>query len=169
MIEQIDEVVADHPEWSRAHQDSSTGTMRLVQSFLEIYLNYFLPQYLNEMLLYIREKARGGIAAWDCSASHVLTIDTIDHLTTNMDFSADILARAMFFFENKTFSDGMPTENELDEDVGFALYFDEKINGDILLAFDNTTGLWGTVRVTQLINNVLIDEITVHQSIVQVK
>ena len=49
------------------------------------------------------KKARGGIAAWDCSANRVLTFDTIDHETTNMDFSADILARAMFFFQNGTF------------------------------------------------------------------
>ena len=48
-------------------------------------------------------QTRGGIAAWDCSARAVISTDTIDHATTNMDFSADILARAMFFVRNETF------------------------------------------------------------------
>ena len=48
-------------------------------------------------------QTRGGIAAWDCSARSVISTDTIDHATTNMDFSADILARAMFFVQNETF------------------------------------------------------------------
>ena len=102
-------------------------------------------------------KARGGIAAWDCSASRVLTLDTIDHLTTNMDFSADILARAMFFFQNGTFSQNEPKDdmahnvpNDQDEDTGFDLYYSETIGRDVLLAFDNSTSQWGTVRVTQL-------------------
>ena len=48
-------------------------------------------------------QTRGGIAAWDCSARYVISTDTVDHATTNMDFSADILARAMFFVQNETF------------------------------------------------------------------
>ena len=111
------------------------------------------------MLIYIRKKARGGIAAWDCSASSVLTLDTIDHHTTNMDFSADILARAMYYFQNKTFfeeeAEKDPLVNELNEDIGFALYFygntsSIDITTGILLAFDNSTDQWGTVRVTKI-------------------
>ena len=32
-----------------------------------------------------------------CSVKAVKSVDTIDHATKNMDLSADILARAMFF------------------------------------------------------------------------
>ena len=113
----------------------------------------------HKLLDNIHEKTRGGIAAWDCSASRVLTLNTIDHLTTNMDFSADILARAMYYFQNKTFVEEEAEEDpvliELNEDIGFALYFNGNTNSldnttGILLAFDNSTAQWGTVRVTKL-------------------
>ena len=44
-------------------------------------------------------QTRAGIAALGCSVKAVKSVDTIDHATKNMDFSADILARAMFFSE----------------------------------------------------------------------
>ena len=47
------------------------------------------------------------MAAWDCSA--VISTDTIDRATTTMDFSADILARAMFFVQRETFYVAPPT------------------------------------------------------------
>ena len=63
--------------------------------------HYFLGQeFLKTIKAY---QTRGGIAAWDCSAASVISTDTIDRATTNMDFSADILARAMFFVQNETF------------------------------------------------------------------
>ena len=67
-----------------------------------------------------------------------------------MDFSADILARAMFFYQNGTFSPETKTD-DLDEDIEYDLYYSDNVNGTVLLVYDNVNGTyqWGTVTVTQ--------------------
>ena len=46
------------------------------------------------------EATRRGIAAYDIGIQGVLDCDFIDRNTTNMDFSADVFARAQWFDEH---------------------------------------------------------------------
>ena len=66
-----------------------------------------------------------------------------------MDFSADILARAMFFFQNGTFTPEAKTHDP-EEDIEYDLYYSDNVNGTILLVYNNASGTnqWGTGTVT---------------------
>ena len=44
-------------------------------------------------------QVRAGIAAWDAGVDKIYSHELIDYYTTNNDFSADIFARAQFFFQ----------------------------------------------------------------------
>ena len=70
-----------------------------------------------------------------------------------MDFSADILARAMFFFQNGTFTPEAKTHessHDPEEDIEYDLYYSDNVNSTILLVNNiaNGTYQWGTGTVT---------------------